>query len=532
MSRNPAQGTDYRPFRILVLVALALIVAIWLLFAAGAPLGVPGRFVYTYSPIIIRRLLEMPTILIPASILATSVIAAAHHRVTIRRLGIVLGVAGMAALAVWTLVAPPDPWSQHAFNLQTPSQDGAFLIEAATIENVRDYLRAFPERARKPPAEMKGTRVVSNPPGTTLVAYAVRAVLIALPALERQLETQLPDPTLSAPERQRLAWTFSLAVVMTVLWAAALPLLYGAARVVLAPPAALTVAICATATPMTVLFTPGKDPAQLFTVAVFLWLWMTACRPWFRVREPDHPAPARGPNIRSGVAAALAGTALVVGLLLSLVHVWIAAIVALATFAHARRVGAWGRWLGVVGLPCALGLILAMMGLQGLADGNLLEIAAATARAQSGVTRGPDAMPWRWQALGIPLFLLLCGPALWAGWLALLAGRTRGSLARFGATLSIVTALVLIATVGFTNVETPRLWIPFTPLLLLGASLQLPVMRRRSRWHVSILTTLVAAQILVSAAQWAMLDVRGAEARLLGEQPAYFWAPTQPAIER
>ena len=76
----------------------------------------------------------------------------------------------------------------------------------------------------------------------------------------------------------------------------------------------------------------------------------------------------------------------------------------------------------------------------------------------------------------------------------------------------------MIATVGFTNVETPRLWIPFTPLLLLGGALQLSAFRQPGRKAAVLLAVLVFAQFAVSAAQWSLMDARETEMRLL-EQP-------------
>jgi hypothetical protein len=134
-------------------------------------------------------------------------------------------------------------------------------------------------------------------------------------------------------------------------------------------------------------------------------------------------------------------------------------------------------------------------------------------------------MPLAWQMLGLPLFLLFAGPALWAGWLWLAAERP-GSAdlhqagAPLGTGLLVGSAIVLLATIGFTNMETPRLWIPFVPLLLMGAALRLRVFTSPETRR-PVLATLVGLQVFVSACQWALMDMREAETRLLHEH--FFW---------
>jgi hypothetical protein len=242
--------------------------------------------------------------------------------------------------------------------------------------------------------------------------------------------------------------------------------------------------------------------------------------------------------------------------MVSLVHVWVAAIVLAACLLHARKhPDALRSLLLRAVLPAALTAALVALALVWSTGLNVLETARAVAAAQAEVTRGPDAMPFLWQTLGIPLFLLFAGPACWATALWLLAGRRRGSQpdtprpakrdrshfaprrraaararnddadpqttdrpiehARLGRYLLAITLLVLIATVGFTNVETPRLWIPFVPLILLGTMLQLPACRGNSPRTARLLAALVILQISCSAVQWHWMDMRESEHRLL-----------------
>lgn len=97
---------------------------------------------------------------------------------------------------------------------------------------------------------------------------------------------------------------------------------------------------------------------------------------------------------------------------------------------------------------------------------------------------------------------------------------------RFANALLVGTVTVLVATVGFTNLETPRLWIPFVPLLLLGAFVRL---KTRTNGGVRPLATrlaaLIAVQVCVSAFQWSLMDARESETRLV--EQAFFDRPAQ-----
>ena len=209
--------------------------------------------------------------------------------------------------------------------------------------------------------------------------------------------------------------------------------------------------------------------------------------------------------------------------MVSLVHVWVAAALWVACALHAR--GTAGRWrsLWLRHTPAALaGALVVALLLYLLWDWNVLASAWAATRSQAQVTRGPEAMPLVWQTLGVPLFLLFAGPAFWATGLWLNRGRMRDDDARFGGYLLASTALGMLVTVGSTNLETPRLWIPFVPLLLLGAALQLRTLRALAGRSALLLAVLVFTQVAVSAAQWSLMDVREAEIRLLADDPRFF----------
>ena len=57
--------------------------------------------------------------------------------------------------------------------------------------------------------------------------------------------------------------------------------------------------------------------------------------------------------------------------------------------------------------------------------------------------------------------------------------------------------------------ELPRLWVVFIPLLVLGATIDLPMFHARRRARAVAALMLVAfVQVVFVAMQWSMLDVR------------------------
>jgi hypothetical protein len=509
--KTPVTGpSDRRLWHVLVLAAVGPLAVLTLLTRQDVPLGCPDRLVYPYSPLAAVRLAAASIAVLIALVLGLAVWLAASSSPRRRRIGLLLAAVGAVGLGVWSYLAPPAHFSQHVFNTQSPSQDGAFVREALRVSSVRDYLRGFPQRARTPPAEMRGTRVVSNPPGTTLLMVGLAEVLRRVPALgdlatgpiradvppEVALEELLPPVALGLVS----SW------VLTGLWVSSGVFLYLIGRLFWPAGGAAAYSLCCVFSPTTLLFTPGKDPAQLLTVAVPLYFWLRAVR-----------------HRQVGLAVG-AGLVTVLACLASLVHVWIALAVAVATFLNAWRSGSGlpAVWVRVV-LPALCGAGLGMAALYLLCDLNLPATVLAVARAQAEVTRGPDAMPLAWQLLALPLFLLFAGPAWWATtlWTACPGRRPprpADAHAGLGLYLVLASAAVMLITVGFTNLETPRLWIPFTPLLLLGSLLQTGRRQATGRRGALILAVLVAAQVAVSALMWSVMDMRETETRLVQQR--------------
>jgi hypothetical protein len=490
-----AYGHDWQVLALSVVVPLAATI---LLFKLNVPLGKPGKLVYLYSPIVPQRLVAMGWAFVVAALLGAGTWVACSRRAGGSRAGLLLMGLGCVAGAAWTYLAPPSFCHQHFFNMQSPSHDGAFLTEAHYVRQVgvREYLREFPVRTETPTEQMRGTRVVSNPPGPTLIAVATLNLLEQSRWLRRIAYGLGTDQELPPEYAGLVIVSTGFALALFLFWLLAVPLLYWLARVFFPPPIAAVFTLICFFSPATLLFTPGKDPAQLLTVALPLWLWLLAWR-----------------HKRSWIAV-LAGGAFAVVCLVSLVHAWIALIVFAATVCatpaeRQRRVALR------MGLPAIGGALVIVAGLALFAGLNLFTTAWSVARAQAEVTRGENAMPLAWQMLGVPLFVMFAGPALWFVGLLLPRHRLRDSDARLGLFLIIGSATVMLATIGFTNVETPRLWLPFTPLLLLGGALQLSVFRDPGRKAAVLLAALVFAQFAASATQWSLMDARETETRLL-----------------
>jgi hypothetical protein len=492
---------DRLDWQLLALSALVPLAATVLLFNLNVPLGKPEKFVYLYSPIVPQRLVALRWAFLVAALLGGGAWLAFSQRRWLRRAGLIVMAAGCLGGSVWAYFAPPHFCDQHFFNMSSPSQDGAFLTEARYVRRVgvRNYLADFPTRTETPTEQMRGTRVTSNPPGTTLVAVATLNLLERCPWLTRAANRLNTDQELPPEYAHMVTTSTAFACALLLLWLLAGPFLYWSARMFFPPASAAVFTAVCLFSPATFLFTPGKDPAQLLTVALPLCLWLLA---WRRERS---------------WAAALAGGAFVFACLVSLVHIWIAAVVFVATIlatpGERRRRLAWRAWLPAIG-----GAVVVAAGLAWFAKLNLFATVWSVARTQGEVTRGENAMPLVWQALGVPLFLLFAGPALWSTALWSSRRRLRHAEARFGLYLMLGAAVVMLATVGFTNIETPRLWIPFTPLLLLGGALQLSAFRRPGRKAAVLLAVLVFAQFATSAAQWSLMDARETEMRLL-KQP-------------
>lgn len=496
----------------LVILAAVLPVAVHLtLFAAGVPLGKPGTITYPYSDFASIRAQRVPQMIAVAAILGAAVLLAADPRRGRRTVAKGLAFAGVLGAGVWSLVSPPAWQRQHLFNLLSPSHDGAFFLEAehAKRQGVAEYVRTFPDRAATPPDQMRGTRVISNPPGTTLLVVGIDRLLTANTALERWFgERAVDDPTLPPEVKHRAGRALAFSLAMIAFWLAGAGLIFFAGRTLVSWETALAISIVAAVSPMTITFTPGKDPAQLATVGAFLCPWLAAlrCRGAARL-----------------VVGLVAGVMLALGVFVGLVHFWIGGSVILASWlangrcrapSAVKSPGGIGPGAWTVTLAAVAGFALGAALLNWTLGYDMLASTLAVARAQAQVTRGPTAMPLAWQTLGVPLFALFAGGGVLAA-VGMVFPRLRGcGRDGFGRLLLLATLCIMLLTVGFTNLETPRLWIPFAALLALGAGLRLEGLLPAGRTRSRLLAAIVAFQVVAAGVQWSLMDMREAELRL------------------
>ncbi|MCC6358466.1 MAG: hypothetical protein IT450_06975 [Phycisphaerales bacterium] len=510
-SREGPPPISRRGWLLLILAAILPVAVHVAFFKADVPLGKPGTITYPYSDFAPIRAERVPQMIAIAAILGAAVLLAADPPRRRRAVAYGLAVVGVIGVGVWALVSPPAWQRQHLFNLLSPSHDGAFFLEAEHVKRVgvAEYVRTFPDRAATPPEEMRGTRVISNPPGTTLLVIAIDRALTAGGALERWFgQWAVDDPTLPVEVKRRAGHALAFSLALIGFWFAGAVLIFVAGRTLVAPETALAIAIVAAVSPMTVAFTPGKDPAQLATVGAFLCPWLGAlrCRGAWRL-----------------VFGLVAGVMLALGGFVGLIHFWIGGAVILASWLAAWRCrsrsaatspGGLGPGAMTATLAAAAGFGLGAALLTWTLGYDMLASTLAIARAQAQVTRGPTAMPLTWQALGLPLFVLFAGVGVLAA-AGMVIPRSRDSATDvFGRRLLLVTLSIMLLTVGFTNVETPRLWIPFAALLAFGAGLRLEALLPAGRARARLLAAIVALQVVAAAVQWSLMDMREAELRL------------------
>jgi hypothetical protein len=484
----------------LAVSAIAILGPLIVLHNAGIRIG-EGSFAYRYSPLYGFRVVRaFPTVFL--ALAAAGVVWYTCNRPQRRMIGVSLLAVFVALLVAWTWWAPPQPVLQHTFNFNSPSQDGAFVFETRRPWGPREYLRNFDQHIQQPQENFKGTRVISNPPGMTIVAMAAEQVVPANP----QDPPWIDRYALSAPPGLLLttAWPNALRVAFAslLLWAASSVFAYLLGREFLSTAGATVFTLIVLFNPSGVLFSPGKDPAQLLTINAMLWAGIVAWR-------------------RGSIAlAAVSGAVLLLGSLTGLIHIW----VALGTFAavawHTWRKGeSMVRLLLRTLLPAAGGFLLLALVFYVAIGWNPLATLLAAQRRWSQVQPTIAVNHTLWLFIGLPIFLLFTSPAFWAvvGLNARRIWRGDGFGRRF--------LLCTIGAMGATYVlgipyELPRLWVAFLPPLALGAMIDLPLFHAehspRRVWRP--LAMIVAVQICFTALHWTMFDVRESEYRLTTER--------------
>ena len=501
-SRTPHSTTQRsKKIRVGVLCAAATapLAILIILYLVDVPIGQPDFLIYRYSPFVPLRVMRG---LVALGLGAVGLLVIHRRFRRSETLGLGAGaVAGFCylGLVVWSFFGPPIATRQHTFNMLSPSHDGAFMLESRQVTDVSAYVSTtFPERLKLEPEQMRGRRVLSNPPGMTVLCALARDLVATTSGLRTWLVSsfglgELEDPS----QRTEFAAALLVAILMTMAWGVSVLLAWRLCRIWMPPPAALVVAFACVFNPASVCFTPGKDPAQLLFVLAILLCWMLAF------------TKTRG---RYGFAAGgLVAAATMVGL----VHVWVFAIVAGATLWHSFGTDrAWRGWLMACAIPAVAGGCVVALISWVVWDWNIVTTAYRVGLRYGQVQLPIITDPFYWTLVGLPMFLLFVGPLFWAQVVAV-RGDAGDSTAALGRRLLVTTVVVLVYVYFFANnSETPRLWIPFVPMLLIGMALRRELFRFDHAGHRTICVLLLALQLGVTVAHWSLMDVRESEWRL------------------
>ena len=478
---------------------MVLLGAVVVLYQSDIRLG-QGSFAYRYSPLYGYRMIRaLPTVLLAGAAAAVVwLLATRPHR---RKLGqTLLGVVA-ALLVAWTWWAPPAPVLQHAFNFLSPSHDGAFVLEARRAPTAKAYLRDFNQRIRASAEELKGTRVISNPPGMTILAMAAMNVLPPDVTNPRAIDRY----ALSTPPNvlKRIEWPQAMRVAFAslLMWGASGVFAYLLGREFLSLPGAAVFMLIVLFNPSTVLFSPGKDPAQLLTVNAMLWAGLAG---WRRGSIP---------------LTALSGALLLIGSLIGLIHIWVAfAAFAAVTWHVLRTRESSARLIVRTLLPAAAGAALVVLACYVAIGWNAPATLLAVQRRWTQVQPTIAVNHTLWMFIGLPIFLVFTSPAYWTT-IGLNVRRIRRGDG-FGRRLLICTLIAMAATyVIGVPYELPRLWVVFLPPLALGAIIDVPMFHAQGARRVwQPLAAIVAVQVLFTAIHWTVFDVRESEYRLTTER--------------
>ncbi|WP_428937170.1 hypothetical protein [Fontivita pretiosa] len=502
-SRRKLQRHHARPrtslrFACSLLLSVLLTIGILLgMFMLDIPLGERGRMEYRYSLYPEYRFLQAVQLIVAIGACALVIILLGRKRSRrAQRSALVLFTISLSWMCAWTWYAPPKPAVYHGMNLYSPSHDGAFVFEAEQAGPIAQYLRDFPRLLHRSPEQMLGTRVLSNPPGMTVLVRAVQNLWPFDPDRPGLIDRLLLDsgdrPDLLGLQALRMR----VSIVLTALWGISGLFAYLLGRLVFSRAGAVVFCLLVTFNPATVHFSPGKDPMQLLTINAMLWAWFAGYR-------RDQPQ-----------LSLLAGMLLVVGLVFGLIHFWIALAALSATLwiALRQKRSLWYTFRRHV-LPaisgCLLVVVIAFPALGWNIPATLLGVAQRFAQIQHTIRYSRPL----WFFIGLPLFVLFLSPTVMA---MLLLRRRLHRIRGLGTPILVSTVAIMLLTylIGVTY-ELPRLWIAFLPLLTLGICADQPLLKSDpARRAVTALIILLTLHIASTALHFSLLDPREAEYRL------------------
>ena len=487
----------------MLLAGAVPLVALIVLYLADVPIGQP-HLLYRYSPLVPLRLLAAGVALLIGGPSLWLLYRGLARRGTDRVVVVAFSLAGFVALVLWTYFAPPKYYRQIVFNLESPSHDGAFVIEGRTVDSIQDYVSTdFNDRLQLDPEDMLGRRVLSNPPGVTIVSILCRRLIEDSPDLGDWMIGglaelgEVEDPVQQADFAAHLV----LAMIFTLVWGCGLFFGYRLCRLWMPRMAAAAVAFACVFNPATVNFAPGKDPAQLAGVLAVLYFYFAAY---------VH---------RRFFFASLAGMVFAVATMFGLIHVWILAIAVAATLWHTMATGnGKRRWLATCFLPLIGGGLMVCAVAWLMFDWNIIKTALHVGVRYGQIQEGVIADPFYLTLIGLPMFLLFVGPMLWAQLIA-----ARRDVADIWAKLAGIMLACTIAVMTYAyffanNNETPRLWIPFIPLLIVPLAMRRSLFRGDTRNARRACAVLIALQLTVTVLHWSLMDVRESEYRIFTTQ--------------
>lgn len=493
---------SWKPYRTFS-AGLFLVSVLWVL--AGLPLSPAGAWAEIRAPEpawVMGARMVSPLIAFIGLALAVSCLDKAARTARVLRAG---APWLLLLLSFWTLrsaahLRQEGPVLTNYFYFTGTIGPGAFVGQAMNLENAGAYLRGFPEIGASHWGQQGGTRVISNPPGATMLIYGCRRLLEAWPWLQESYarvggESGPPAPA-TPPEARRAYLHYALVMfvpdVFFLLIALGMPPLWWLAHALLPEDRAPFAAVTAALVPGLFVFSFTKDA---FQVSLALWFWWALYR---AVRDQS-------------LAWALgAGLALFLGLQFSLAFVTVAAIGAgaalLAQHTRGEAISSLrGRGLPRLVVAALAGLVVPALALWVVIGYEPWKALLAAYRGHGQYVRefGQSYRVWVWLNL-VHLVLFMGAPAA-ASWLASLWCQIRTGLRErsFRALdpyfLSVTGLLLLLNLSGKNLSEVPRLWLFFMPALYLTAERVRAGTARDAepKWLGAALLTLQVAQLSV-----------------------------------
>ena len=442
----------------------------------------------------------------------------------------------LAALSFWSLKSATQlrqagPASNY-FYFTAAIGPGGFVGQAMKADRAGEYLRDFPAIASRHWSEFGGTRVVSNPPGTTLLIYGCRRMLEASPALLRHYASDVAgeeppsgdDAGESARARLLRALALFVPEVFLLLIALGMLPLWWLAHEFLPASQAPIASVTAALVPSLFVFSFAKDG---FQVSIALWFWWSLCR------TVKRGSPGFG---------VLTGLLLFLGLQFSLAFL-VVAVVGFASLGlsaltasgqrgdlddgreeadgrsasathgaklRPRRLGTLGA--GLVG--CCLPALLLWLTVGYEAWSAMLT--AFRGHQQYHQDFSQKYGIWVW--LNLCHLLLFMGAPAAASWLAACFRECRGLIGGSGFRnidpffWGATGVLLLLNFSGKNLGEVPRLWLFFMPALYLVSERVLSRERDRPAWTGILFAVIQLVQVSVFTIRF---DPLGASARAL-----------------